>query len=114
MSVPVESQILSFNGVPGLAAYTTLLSGLSTPKLTRIEFSTLLALGWRASRSSGVSRAKAEWRLQACIRLRGQGLPFRLSVVKAKQEVRRRSEEAELWRTAFARRDERRFRPCWL
>jgi hypothetical protein len=38
MSVPVESQILSFDGVcrPGLAAYTTLLSGLSTPKLTRI------------------------------------------------------------------------------
>jgi hypothetical protein len=38
MSVPVESQILSFNGVPTRAgAYTTLLSGLSTPKLTRIE-----------------------------------------------------------------------------
>jgi hypothetical protein len=58
MSVPVESQILSFR--PGLAAYTTLLSGLSTPKLTRIEFSTLMALGWPASRSSGVSRAEVE------------------------------------------------------
>jgi hypothetical protein len=38
----------------------------------------------------------------------------RRNEVQGKQEVRRRSPDAELWRTAFARMTERGFRPCWL
>jgi hypothetical protein len=56
----------------------------------RKRFWTLFKLGWRASRSSGVSRAKER----------------RKNEVKGKDEVRRRSDDAELWRTAFARETE--------
>src|SRR5580698_6387460 len=38
----------------------------------------------------------------------------RKNEVEGKQEVRRRSTDAELWRTAFARWEQIRFRPCSL
>src|SRR6202021_778726 len=63
--------------------------GQPSPEKAKCGFRSCWLLGWRASRSSGVSRAKAE--------------------VKGKHEVRRRSVDAELWRTAFARKGEMRF-----
>ena len=52
-----------------------------------MRYLALLALGWRASRSFGVSRAKEREKMKP----------------KVNMEVRRRSDDAELWRTAFAR-----------
>ena len=65
-------------------------------RMEQKRYSAWWASGWRASRSSGVSRAEA-----------------RIEEIKGKQEVRRRSDDAELWRTAFARMEQKRYLAWW-